>query len=116
MASCEHLRLRSEFNYLRESGRKTVTRSMIFITAPGLDNSLRCGVICSRKFSKLAVRRNRARRLLYESFRLLQPELRNGWILMIPRYAIMSMKCQDVLEEMRVAAGKADLLAGNGRF
>ena len=35
---------------------------------------------------------------------------------MIPRYAIMSMKCQDVLEEMRVAAGKADLLAGNGRF
>lgn len=116
MTSCEHLRLRSEFNYLRESGRKTVTKSMIFITAPGLDNRLRCGVICSRKFSKLAVRRNRARRLLYESFRLLQPELRNGWILMIPRYAIMSMKCQDVLEEMRVAAGKADLLAENGRF
>ena len=40
MASCEHLRLRSEFNYLRESGRKTVTKSMIFITAPGFHVSV----------------------------------------------------------------------------
>ncbi len=115
MTSGSHLRLRSEFNYLRESGRKTVMKSMIFITAPGLDENLRCGVICSRKFSKLAVKRNRARRLLYESFRLLEPELKCGWVLMIPRYSIMSMKCQTVLEEMKTAAAKAGLLAENGR-
>lgn len=115
MTSGSHLRLRSEFNYLRQSGRKIVTRAMIFITAESPDGSLRCGVICSRKFSKLAVKRNRARRLLYESFRLVQPEMKRCWILMIPRYSIMSMKCQDVVHEMNTAAAKAGLLAESGR-
>ncbi len=107
-----HLRLKSEFDYLRGSGRKTVARSFVLIAAPSPDGSLRCGVVCSKKYSLLAVRRNRARRLLYESFRLLHDEFAPAWILLIPRAQIAERKCQEVIQEMSIAMRKAGVAGG----
>jgi len=104
-----HLKLKSEFDYLRSAGRKTVARTFVFVAAPSLDGSLRCGVICSKKFSLLAVRRNRARRLLYESFRLLEDNISPVWLLLIPRSTIMERKCQDVAAELEKTLMKAGL-------
>ncbi len=113
MSSRNHFRLRSEFQYIRESGHKFVMPSLLFVVADALDGKARCGVICSKKYSLLAVNRNRARRLLYESYRLLAPELKTAWVLMIPRFSMAENKCQDVLLEMRKAAGRAGLLVEN---
>ncbi len=111
MPPTPHLRLKKEFDYMRTDGKKIVTPSMLFIHAPKLDSQVRCGVICSKKFSPLAVKRNRARRLLYESFRLLNDKLDDSaWILLIPRFAISEKKCPEVLKEMQFAAQKAQLL------
>jgi len=112
MSRCRHFKLKSEFDYMRATGVKFASRSFLFIFAPSLDGELRCGVICSKKYSPLAVKRNRARRLLYESFRLLQNDLSPAWILMIPRQALAKCKCQQVLAEMRQCAEQSHLLGG----
>ncbi|MDD4818494.1 MAG: ribonuclease P protein component [Victivallaceae bacterium] len=107
-----HLRLKSEFDYLRSSGRKTVARSFVLVAAPSPDGTLRCGVVCSKKYSLLAVKRNRARRLLYESFRLLHDEFAPTWLLLIPRSQMAERKCQEVVQEMRTVMCRAGLVAG----
>ena len=73
------------------------------------DQEPRCGVICSRKFDKRAVRRNRARRLLYEAFRLIRQELMPCRIIFIPRRAILDRKMQDVDRQLRNLFQRAGL-------
>jgi ribonuclease P protein component len=65
----------------------------------------RLGVTASRKISKLAVARNRAKRLLRESFRAGGAELerlrrRYDWVLNAKR-SILSVKMQESLEDFR---------------
>ncbi len=96
----DKLRFKSEFDYVRASGRKAVGKSMLAVVAPPPDALLKCGVVCGRKFSTLAVTRNRARRLLWESFRLLKPETAPCRMVLIPRRSIMGMKRQAVTGEL----------------
>ena len=67
-----------------------------------------CGVICSKKYSLLAVERNRARRLLWESFRMLKPYLPPCRMVLIPRQKLKTYKSGQALAEL------AELLAGQG--
>ena len=62
---------------------------MVVVVAPSPEGKVQCGVICSRKYSLRAVIRNRARRLLWESFRILKPGLIPCRILLIPRRKLM---------------------------
>ena len=68
-----------------------------------------CGVICSRKFDKRAVCRNRAKRLLYEAFRLTCKELKPCRIIFIPRRPILDQKMQDVAHQLKIMFRKAEL-------
>ena len=81
----DKLRFKSEFERVRANGTKLVGPSMLLVYAEAPDSSLRCGVICGRKYSLLAVKRNRARRLLWESFRILRGTLPPVWMILIPR-------------------------------
>ena len=67
----------------------------------------KCGIICSRKFDKRAVRRNRARRLVKESFRLLREEIEPCGIVIIPKREILRLKMQEVRAELARALTKA---------
>lgn len=67
------LRSAREFAHVREHGRKWVGRLMVLQVAPAPDGLTRVGLIVSKRVHRRAVRRNRARRLLRESFRLTQP-------------------------------------------
>lgn len=95
------LRLKSEFDYVKSHGNKSVGRLMIVLTAPSPDGLTRYGVICGRKFSKRAVDRNRARRLLWESHRLLSQGLRPVHALIIPRLFILNRKEPEVRCELK---------------
>ncbi len=109
----DRFRRRNEFEYLKGTGAKSAGRFFLLISAPaaGENRTLKFGIICSRRFSRLAVRRNRARRLLRESFRVLKPELREEvWILLIPRRAILDAKCGEVTEELRAMCAEDGLL------
>lgn len=70
---------------------------------PQGEESFRFGVICSRKFHKRAVRRNRARRLVHEALRLLEKEgkFRPCWIVIIPRREILNWKMEEVKDQLR---------------
>lgn len=83
---------------------------MLLVYAPAPDQSLRCGVICGRKYSLLAVKRNRARRLLWESFRLLRETLPPVWMVLIPRNRMKYRKRPEVTGEMTELLVKAKLI------
>ncbi|MBE6359216.1 MAG: ribonuclease P protein component [Lentisphaerae bacterium] len=96
----EKLRFKSQFDQIRCDGVKSVAPGMVVVVAPSPENRLECGVICSKKYSLLAVVRNRARRLMWESFRMLKPELSPCRILLIPRRKMKGYKQIQALEEL----------------
>lgn len=106
----DKLRFKSEFERVRADGTKLVGPSMLLVYAAAPDSSLRCGVICGRKYSLLAVKRNRARRLLWESFRILRGTLPPVWMILIPRNRMKHRKRQEVTEEMTELLVKAKLI------
>lgn len=86
-----------------QAGRFTVI--LILKTPP--DGARRAAFLISRRFDLQAVRRNRARRLFRESWRLLYPQLAPCWMLLIPRKAIKGAKLDVVLAEIKQAAMSA---------
>ena len=83
---------------------------MLLVYAEAPDSSLRCGVICGRKYSLLAVKRNLARRLLWESFRILRGTLPPVWMILIPRNRMKYRKRQEVTGEMAELLIRAKLI------
>ena len=102
------MKLKSEFDAVKQNGKRVVTRYFIALVSNGEFGILRkCGIICSRKFDKRAVRRNRARRLVKESFRLLREEIEPCGIVIIPKREILRLKMQEVRAELARALTKA---------
>lgn len=83
---------------------------MILVIAVPPDETLRLGVVCGRKYSNKAVDRNRARRLVWESFRLIKTEIEPCHMVVIPRKAIAETKQQQVQKEMEYLLKKASKL------
>jgi ribonuclease P protein component len=101
LTSVDKLRLKSDFDYVKNNGVKYVGNCLLLVAAPSPDETLRCGVICGKKYNKSAVKRNRARRLLWESFRLLKAQISPGYLIMIPRQHIAVLKQQDVEKQLK---------------
>lgn len=107
----DKLRVRADFDGVRRRGVKQVGRGMLAIVEPAeAGSAARCGVICGKKYSPLAVRRNRARRLLWESFRLLKPHLRACRIVLIPRQSMKDWKRQQATRELAGLLHRAGVL------
>ena len=106
----DKLRFKSEFDQVRLDGTKLVGPGMLRVYAPAPEDLLRCGVICGRKYSLLSVKRNRARRLCWESFRLLKEYLPVVRLVLIPRRRMEKYKRQDVTREMAGLLAKAGLI------
>lgn len=107
----DKLRLKSDFDQVRNTGSEAIGKLLLAVLAPSPDGALRCGVICGKKYNKLAVDRNRARRLLWESYRLLKPHIGICHLILIPRRRMMNSKRQAVTAELAGLLKKAGLLA-----
>ena len=109
----EKLRTRKDFDALKEHGK--ACRDPFFtvlVQAAEPDDpvsSTRYGIICSRKLHHSAVVRNRARRLITESFRLCKEIILPCSILVIPRRAMFGAKQQEVQEHLLRILKKAGL-------
>ena len=110
----EKLRTRKDFDALKEHGKAcrdpffTVLVRAAEPDDPG--QNLRYGIICSRKLHHSAVVRNRARRLITETFRLCKENILPCGILVIPRRAIFGAKQQEVQEHLLRTLKKAGLI------
>ncbi|MBS1371380.1 MAG: ribonuclease P protein component [Lentisphaeria bacterium] len=110
LCKTDKIRFKSEFDQIRQNGTKLVGSKMLAVYAPAPDDRLRCGVICGKKYSLLAVKRNRARRLLWESFRLLRGRMEVRHLLLIPRRQMENAVRQQVTRELAGLLAKAGLL------
>ena len=109
----DKLRTRKDFDALKEHGkacRDPFFTVLVQAAEPGNPvQNLRYGIICSRKLHHSAVVRNRARRLITETFRLCKENILPCGILVIPRRAIFGAKQQEVQERLLRTLKKAGL-------
>jgi ribonuclease P protein component len=85
---------------VRAAGRSRAGKRCVAIAAPAADGNRRVAFIISRRYSRKAVVRNRARRLFREAYRRLLPQLKDGWLIFLPRRHMQDAKMQDVLAEL----------------
>jgi len=103
------LRFRSQFETLKREGRTFTGRPLLVVLLPAERTA--CGVICSKKYSLLSVERNRARRMLWESFRLLRPHLLQPCqMLLIARRSLRRLTRPQTTREIAALLLKAGIL------
>jgi ribonuclease P protein component len=103
------LRKKKDFSILYNKGKSVGERCLVlFYRKNGLSYNRRA-FLASKKVGN-SVLRNRARRLLRESHRDLEENLKEGYdLIFIARKTIVNLKCADVKESMEAALRKANL-------
>ena len=99
----------SKYKRIFAGGRAVRGRLMTAWHLEGDGAAVQAGVVVSKKSFHDAVKRNRAKRLMREAFRLLKKEgampAKTDWIF-VGRSSLDGKKCADVMSELRWAAGK----------
>lgn len=110
MNSAETLKLNKDFRRLYYRGKSIVCRTCVVSVAKNSLNRNRLGLTCGKVIGK-ANRRNRAKRLMRESYRLLKPQLKSGYdIVLIARTRIDGKKCDEVQKDIKYAFSKLDMI------
>lgn len=110
MKSANTLKLNKDFKRLYYRGKCVVARSCVVYMSKNRLGRNRLGLTCGKTIGK-ATKRTRAKRLMRESYRLLSPELKSGYdIVIIARTRIIEKKCGDVLKDVRYAFSKLDMM------
>ncbi len=104
------LRKPGEFRRVYEHGKRFEGRFMTVFIVPSKTAFQRLGITASKKAVGNAVKRNRAKRLLREAFRLNKAELNEldikfDWVLNARR-SLLKVKLEKPLEEFRQIAAK----------
>ncbi|MCK5835472.1 MAG: ribonuclease P protein component [Lentisphaeria bacterium] len=95
------LRLQSDFQQIRSEGKYRGGRLMTIGTYRADDIGLKIGFITSKRVHKHAVKRNRARRQLKESLRLIKANLDpNLWMVIIAKSTILKATTAEVQSEL----------------
>lgn len=98
-----HLRKHEDFQHVFEVGKQSFGRYITIWVNKEPQALYRIGVVATKRTFHDAVERNRAKRLIRESFRLLQPSLlySKPWdVVVIARRSILEQKQQQVQKEM----------------
>jgi len=106
----ERLRKDKEFRRVFDHGKSLGGSTVAFYFLPNDLNFPRAGFIVSKKVSKKAVERNRAKRLMREVFRLNKHRLKPYDLIFIARKGILGKKYRDVEEDFLRLARKAGIL------
>jgi len=104
------LRKKKDFSTLYSRGKSVGDKYVVlFYKKNGLTYN-RVAFLASKKVGN-SVFRNRARRLMKESFRELEKEFRIGYdLIIIGRNTINGVKCQEVFKSLKSAANRGKLL------
>jgi len=104
------LRRKKDFSVLYSRGKSIGDKYVVlFYKRNGLLYN-RVAFLASKKVGN-SVFRNRARRLMKESYRDLEKEFRTGYdLIIIGRNTINGIKCQEVFKSLKSAANRGKLL------
>ena len=95
------LRLQSDFQQIRNEGKYRGGRLMTIGTYRADGIGLKIGFITSKRVHKHAVKRNKARRQLKESLRLMKANLdQNLWMVIIAKSTILKATTAEVQSEL----------------
>jgi len=105
LSSRPNLRNSSEFRSVYEKGKRLDGRFMTAFVRRNESGHHRLGITASKRVARLAVDRNRMKRLLREMFRLSEPTLQGlephyDWVLN-PKRSLLKVKLADSLEDFR---------------
>ena len=102
------VRRRGEFQRVFDLALRTKGRYFTILVGPNTEGALRLGIVASKKLGD-AVRRNRAKRLIREIFRHIQPPLggRAVDVVVIPRRELFDAAYSSLESDFRGALSRA---------
>lgn len=110
MLKKEILRRNSDFSSIYKKGKSVGDRFVVVFSRKNNLPYNRIAFLASKKVGN-SVTRNRARRLMKESYRQISEKLAVGYdIIFIARNTIKNSKCADVKKSIEAAARKAGIL------
>jgi len=109
----ERLSKLKEFQRVFDHGKSLSASTVAFYYCENDKGFPRAGFIASKKVSKRAVDRNRAKRLMREVFRLNKHRLKPVDLVFIARKGILGKKYGDVERDFLLLAKKAGILKEN---
>lgn len=110
MNSNETLKLNKDFKRLYYRGKCVCANSVVIYAQKNRLGRNRIGLTCGKSIGK-AVQRNRAKRLMRESFRQLSGDLKTGYdIVIVARTRISGKKCRNVFNDVRYAFSKLNMI------
>jgi len=113
MNNTQSLKLNKDYKRLYYRGKTIAGKIIVVYVAKNRKNYNRLGLTCSKAIGK-AVKRNRVKRLMRESYRLLEANIKNGTdIVIVARSRAAFCKCQKVKNELEYILNKLDLLEKN---
>jgi len=107
----QRLRENRQFREVFDKGRFTVGQGMVFYRLKNGQSYNRIGLVASKKVGK-AVSRNRARRLMRETYRTLEAQLPKGYdLVFVARAPMAEYNFHQVAEEMSLLIRKSGFSA-----
>ena len=104
------LKLNRDFRRLYAKGRSCAAGTVVVYALPRRRGKGRIGITAGKAVG-CAVKRNRAKRLIRESYARLSPRVKYGYdLVFVARAKTPSVKCGAVLRDMGKAMMKLDLL------
>lgn len=110
MKTSETLKLNKDFKRLYYRGKSVAARSIVIYANKNRMDHNRIGLTCGKTVGK-ATKRNRAKRLMRESYRQIAGDLKQGFdIVIVARTRIVDKKCDDVFKDVKYAFSKLDMI------
>ncbi|HCU07735.1 MAG TPA: ribonuclease P protein component [Clostridiales bacterium] len=110
MLKADVLRNKKDFTNIYRRERSVASKFVVVFYRKNQLPYSRKAFLASKKVGK-SVQRNRARRLMKESYRQLETQIPPGWdFIFIARHTILDSKCADVKKSMEAAIKKAGII------